>query len=90
MWVRAPGQGESFSKGFHNAVSGSNGWADYQIPFLVRRGEQPDFVKLNLVIEGGGTTSGSRTSPSAGGRCSQSPPKRRVQTGSLSPCFNGK
>ena len=55
MWVRLPGQGESFSKGLNNALSGSNGWAEYEIPFLLRKGEQPDLVKLNVTIEGGGT-----------------------------------
>ncbi|MEQ8785316.1 MAG: serine/threonine-protein kinase [Pirellulaceae bacterium] len=55
MWVRVPGHGESFSKGFHNAVAGSNGWAEYEIPFLLKEGEQPDLVKLNVVVEGGGT-----------------------------------
>ena len=55
MWVRFPGQGEFFSKGFHLALSGTNGWAEYEIPFLLEKGQQPDLVKLNLAIEGGGT-----------------------------------
>jgi hypothetical protein len=55
MWVRLPGQGEFFSKGFHNAMSGTNGWAEYEIPFLLEAGQQPDLVKLNLAIEGTGT-----------------------------------
>jgi len=55
MWVRFPGQGEFFSKGFHNAVSGTNGWAEYEIPFFLKKGQQPDLAKLNLTIEGSGT-----------------------------------
>ncbi len=55
MWVRIPGMGESFSKGFHNALSGDNGWAEYEIPFLLLKGQHPDLVKLNVTIEGGGT-----------------------------------
>ena len=55
MWVRLPGKGEFFSKGFHNAISGDNDWAEYEIPFLLEKGQQPDLVKLNLAIEGAGT-----------------------------------
>lgn len=55
MWVRIPGIGEAFSKGFHNAISGTNGWAEYEIPFYLTKGQQPDRVKLNVTIEGGGT-----------------------------------
>jgi len=55
MWCRLPGQGEFFSKGLHNAVKGTNDWASYEIPFYLKRGQKPDLVKLNLVIEGSGT-----------------------------------
>jgi len=54
MWCRLPGRGEFFSKGFHHAVKGTNDWATYETPFYLKRGQQPDLVKLNLVIEGGG------------------------------------
>jgi hypothetical protein len=55
MWVRLPGTGEFFSKGFHIAVTGTNGWSEYEIPFYLKRGQEADRVKLNLAIEGGGT-----------------------------------
>lgn len=55
MWNRAPGKGEFFSKGFHNAVTGTTGWAEYEIPFFLKKGEQVDLVKLNVTIEGSGT-----------------------------------
>jgi hypothetical protein len=55
MRCRLPGRGEFFSKGFHNAVSGTNDWASYEIPFYLKRGQKPDLVKLNLVLEGRGT-----------------------------------
>jgi|GEM_PF-3450940 len=55
MWNRAPGKGEFFSKGFHNAVTGTTGWAEYEIPFFLKKGEQVDLVKLNVTIEGTGT-----------------------------------
>lgn len=57
MWCRLPGGGEFFSKGFHNALRGSNEWASYEIPFFLKRGQRPDLVKLNLVVEGGGRVS---------------------------------
>ena len=55
MWVRIPGLGEFFSKGLDKTVSGTNGWAEYEIPFYLKDGQQPDLVKLNVTIEGQGT-----------------------------------
>ena len=55
MWCRVPGRGEFFSKGFHNALKGSNDWASYEIPFYLKRGQTPDLVKLDLTVEGRGT-----------------------------------
>ena len=55
MWCRLPGRGEFFSKGFHNAVKGTNDWASYEIPFYLKRGQKPDLVKLDLTVEGTGT-----------------------------------
>lgn len=54
MWCRLSGKGEFFSKGFHNALKGSNDWASYEIPFYLQRGQRPDRVKLNLTLEGQG------------------------------------
>ncbi|MCI0459002.1 MAG: hypothetical protein L0Z62_18750 [Gemmataceae bacterium] len=55
MWCRLPGRGEFFSKGYQQAVSGTVNWARYEIPFFLKRGQKPDLVKLNLVVEGSGT-----------------------------------
>jgi len=55
MWCRLPGRGEFFSKGFHNAVRGTNNWASYEIPFYLKQGQKPDLVKLDLTLEGAGT-----------------------------------
>ena len=55
MWCRLPGRGEFFSKGYQQAVSGTVNWARYEIPFYLKRGQQPDLVKLNLAVEGAGT-----------------------------------
>lgn len=54
MWCRIPGRGEFFSKGFQNALKGTNDWASYEVPFYLKRGQQSDLIKLNLTIEGGG------------------------------------
>jgi hypothetical protein len=54
MWCRLPGRGEFFSKGFHHAVKGSNNWAACETPFYLKKGQRPDLVKLNLVVEGSG------------------------------------
>jgi predicted Ser/Thr protein kinase len=54
MWCRFPGKGEFFSRGLDNVLSGSNDWAAYETPFFLKLGEQPDLVRLNLVVEGAG------------------------------------
>ncbi|HZB10259.1 MAG TPA: hypothetical protein VE525_14240 [Rubrobacter sp.] len=55
MWCRLPGRGEFFSKGHQQAVSGTVNWARYEIPFYLRRGQKPELIKLNVVVEGQGT-----------------------------------
>jgi hypothetical protein len=55
MWCRLPGRGEFFSKGHKQAVSGTVDWARYEIPFYLKRGQKPDLIKLNVVVEGQGT-----------------------------------
>ena len=54
MWCRLPGRGEFFSKGLKQAATGTTDWASYEIPFSLRKGQRPDLIKLNLVIEGKG------------------------------------
>lgn len=54
MWCRLPGRGEFFSKGIQQAVSGTTDWASYEVPFLLKKGQKPDLIKLNLVLEGQG------------------------------------
>jgi hypothetical protein len=54
MWCRLPGRGEFFSKGFHHAVKGTTDWVSCETPFFLKKGQQPDLVKLNLVVEGPG------------------------------------
>ena len=54
MWCRFPGRGEFFSKGFQQAVKGTTLWSSYEIPFYLKKGQKPDLIKLNLIVEGVG------------------------------------
>lgn len=57
MWVRVPGRGEFFSRGLSQPLSGTSGWASYEIPFFVNeKGVAVDLVKLNVAFDGGGGT----------------------------------
>lgn len=55
MWCNFPGKGEFFSRGLQSQLSGSTGWTTEETPFLLQKGEKPDYVKLNLVVNGKGT-----------------------------------
>ncbi|MEM9658203.1 MAG: hypothetical protein AAF961_07570, partial [Planctomycetota bacterium] len=55
MRCRFSDQEAVLSRGFHHAVSGSNDWDVYETPLLLRQGQIPEKIELNLVIEGGGT-----------------------------------
>ena len=54
MWCRLPGHGEFFSKGLNQAVKGTTDWASHEVPFYLKKGQKPDLIKLNLVVEGRG------------------------------------
>jgi len=55
MWCHFPGKGEFFSRGLHSLLTATNDWATMETPFFLKKGEKPDHVKLNLVINGKGT-----------------------------------
>jgi len=55
MWCHFPGKGEFFSRGLQSPVSGTTEWTSAETPFFLQKGENPDNVKLNLVINGSGT-----------------------------------
>ncbi len=55
MWCTFPGKGSFFSRGLTDPLSGTNGWSTREIPFFLKTGEKPELVRLNLVIDGGGT-----------------------------------
>ncbi len=55
MWCHFTDKGEFFSKGLESALTGTTQWTSQEIPFFLQKGQKPDNVKLNLVIEGTGT-----------------------------------
>jgi hypothetical protein len=55
MLCHFPGQGEAFSRALQSPLSGSNAWTTQETPFLLKKGENPNNIKLNLVIDGSGT-----------------------------------
>lgn len=55
MWCRFPDKGEYFSRGLNNVLTGTTKWTTLETPFFLKAGQNPDNVKLNLVIEGKGT-----------------------------------
>jgi hypothetical protein len=55
MWCCFAGRGEYFSRGLMRPLTGTTDWTTEETPFFLKRGENPDNVKLNLVINGKGT-----------------------------------
>ena len=55
MWCHFPGKGEFFSRGLQNTLSGTTDWTTVETIFCLKKGENPDNVRLNLVIDGKGT-----------------------------------
>ncbi len=49
------GKGEFFSRNPQAAASGTSNWTSISTPFFLKRGENPDNIRLNLVVEGKGT-----------------------------------
>jgi hypothetical protein len=56
MWCRCAGR-EYFSKGlgFGQIASGTTEWTTYETPFLLRKGEASDLLRLNIAATGSGT-----------------------------------
>ncbi|MGB7293679.1 MAG: hypothetical protein WBD99_16035 [Thermodesulfobacteriota bacterium] len=55
MWCHFPGKGEFFSRGLTTPLTGTTDWTTEETPFFLKKGEKPDYVKLNIVIDGAGT-----------------------------------
>ena len=55
MWCEFDGKGEFFSRALQAPISGSTDWVSQETPFFLKAGENPDNVRLNVVINGSGT-----------------------------------
>jgi len=55
MWCHFPGKGEFFSRALQSPLSGSNEWTSQETPFFLKKGENPDNIKINVVVNGKGT-----------------------------------
>jgi hypothetical protein len=55
MWCGFAGKGEFFSRDLQTPLTGTNDWSTEETFFFLKKGENPDNVKLNLVIDGQGT-----------------------------------
>lgn len=55
MWCHFSGKGEFFSRALQSSLSGNNEWTLQKTPFFLKKGENPDNVKINLVVNGKGT-----------------------------------
>jgi hypothetical protein len=53
MWAHVGG-GQYFSRGMNDAVKRKMDWKIIQTPFLFQKGQKPDKVTLNVVINGKG------------------------------------
>lgn len=55
MWCQFAGKGEYFSRDLGAPLTGTTEWSTEETPFFLKKGENPDNVKLNLVVNGSGT-----------------------------------
>jgi hypothetical protein len=54
LWAHVGG-GQYFSRGMNDVVKQKTDWKIIQTPFLFQKGQKPDKVTLNIVINGNGT-----------------------------------
>jgi len=55
MWCVVKDKGEYFSKGFDSVISETSDWKTIRTVFNLKKGEMPDQIKLNIVVNGIGT-----------------------------------
>jgi hypothetical protein len=55
MWCHFTGKGDFFSRGLTSPLTGTTHWTTLETPFFLKKGENPDNIKLNLVMDGSGT-----------------------------------
>ena len=54
MWVKVD-SGRYFSRGVNSTIKGNSDWRLIQTPFIFQKGQNPDRITLNLIINGTGT-----------------------------------
>lgn len=54
MWCHFD-EGSYFSRGMNATLSGTSDWQVLSTPFLLKRGQKPERITLNIVIDGTGT-----------------------------------
>lgn len=54
MWAHVSG-GQYFSRGMNDVVTQKTNWRTIQTPFLFQKGQRPEKLTLNIVINGKGT-----------------------------------
>ncbi|HKY61160.1 MAG TPA: hypothetical protein VJP59_09125 [Gemmatimonadota bacterium] len=55
MWCVFEELGEYFSRALHAPLSGTTDWTTQETPFFLEQDQNPDNVRLNLVVDGSGT-----------------------------------
>ena len=55
MWCSFGELGQYFSRALHDPLTGTVDWKLQQTPFYLKEGQNPENIKLNLVINGKGT-----------------------------------
>ena len=55
MWCQFAGRGEYFSRDLGTPLTGTTEWSTEETPFFLKKGENPDNIKLNLVVNVKGT-----------------------------------
>lgn len=55
MLCSFPEKGTFFSRALDSALTGTTDWTAVSAPFFLKKGENPDKVVLNLVVDGKGT-----------------------------------
>ena len=54
MWAHIDGRAY-FSRGLNSTIAGKTDWKMIETPFMFQRGQRPEKITLNLVINGQGT-----------------------------------
>lgn len=54
MWAHVDG-GRYFARGLNDTVEGRRDWTSIQAPFRFQKGQRPDKVVVNIVVNGTGT-----------------------------------